>query len=338
MTTISQITISDNYLKIFYKGNNPIRVDLNRSDYLDQYINISLDGGPVNGESLLFDTGNSMLIYPYWEHLKGLKSYSIINGLDGNIREPWGCPAYRVKGPIILNNQYTINNCEFLACNDNNTAGKRTSNFGAGYTLKFDWNYLGLKSYIETPLRYSDCKYLEINFSDNYLNIYENSIPTGYNMMNILDELEWMSSTINNIYMGEKSYPLWIKSLNRKYAELDTGGGPILINDPQNDIIPDIKAYISDTESYKGWGEECNGYNVSNFLATIGEKSYDIMIPMNKGQIEKVETTTNAVICKKNIYTASINLGGQLYYYYNALIDYRNIEDGGFKIGFNPAS
>lgn len=77
-------------------------------------------------ESLLVDSGNSMLIVPHGENLVGLPDYVIL----GTGTEPWGCPCNVVKGPIDIPTAdggiYTLEDCIFYACIGDNKGGLRT--------------------------------------------------------------------------------------------------------------------------------------------------------------------------------------------------------------------
>ena len=334
--------------------NKPIKIDLEHSYGPAQYINVSLqtdDNTYTKSELLLFDSANPMLIYPYYEHLKGLKAYNIIAGTLANpIYEPWGCPVFRIKGPIILpykgnNSEYIIENCEFVACYDgpkDNPKASRTSNFGSSYVSP-SWEIGGP---IKPPFRYSiynkseqhpPCNYLEISYNrkaNSYINIYSENPPI-YPMISILSDLAIMSSEIKGLTINTKSYSNWVNRPNKwniTYGEEDTGGGLILINDP--------KGYIDRTSLGKGisppgiasYGTYCEVFN-ANF--TINLDGIILNIPKSEDFPQSInDNNSNTVICQHSNYTTAINIGGISFYYYDALIDYRDKNKGGFKIGF----
>ncbi len=106
-----------------------------------------------------------------------------------------------------------------------------------------------------------------------------------------------------------------------------------------NDDIP-----VVTHEKVETWGTKCGVYNFPSYVdVTLTDKQNVaiIKIPKNNGEIPGNFANCNAVICEQNRYLfskAAMNIGGQLFYYYNVLIDYRDPEKGGFKIGFKPSN
>jgi len=94
----------------------------------DAYINIQFQGAdPITEIQMVVDTGNSMLIIPYWETIQHLSGYNVL----GQANEPWGCPANVVQGPILIptatGDVLTLNDCIFYACTGNNLDAPESS-------------------------------------------------------------------------------------------------------------------------------------------------------------------------------------------------------------------
>ncbi len=106
------------------------------SSNFDAYIDISYRGAHSNfSVQLMVDSGDSTLIVPSFSDIASLpdfaKNYTV---LQYEVKEPWGCPACIVRGPIeiLLNNGvHEIPSCDFYACLGPNDSGELTANFGA---------------------------------------------------------------------------------------------------------------------------------------------------------------------------------------------------------------
>ncbi|HET6324325.1 MAG TPA: hypothetical protein VFG04_06465, partial [Planctomycetaceae bacterium] len=90
------------------------------------------------------DSGTSTLIVPSWEAITKIPGYQayytdLLGPGNPDIREPFGCQARVVQGPIVIpltnGDAYSIQNCVFYACTGPNPAKPNdspTSIFGAG--------------------------------------------------------------------------------------------------------------------------------------------------------------------------------------------------------------
>ena len=101
----------------------------------DSYIVVQFPnpGGEPTMAGLLVDSGNTVMVVPHASPLLNTNLYADL----GATIEPWGCPAYVLKGPLQIptadGGLYEIAECVFYACyQDNPNGGGRTANFGTG--------------------------------------------------------------------------------------------------------------------------------------------------------------------------------------------------------------
>jgi hypothetical protein len=233
----------------------------------DSFIQIQLrlkatpsDQVPALIEPMIVDTGNSSLIVPNGEDLIDEPDYTI---LARNVEEPWGCLANIYQGPVDIptadGTLYTIPQCIFFGCIANNKKDKRTANFGAGRieplelkggvpmpsALGQDPNY----PYAEFDLVAADKMFsaasgpqvvegsrliLHAAFPDDFANA----------MIDIVHDRIWMSVVpqtqsllVNGFATGwpPPAPPAASPDLPGRpdyLALVDTGGGPLLIADP----------------------------------------------------------------------------------------------------------
>ena len=156
----------------------------------------------------MVNSGNDSLIVPYFSDIAMLpgfsKNYQV---LEYDIQEPWGCPACKLRGPILLPTDdvgfYKIPDCVFYACTGPHNSQQRTANFGTGclrprtpgstdlqsplavcpdYPLaEFDYNAEGEQSK-------SDAR--PVTVGNSFLTLYANA-PADYQMFDILKNRHW---------------------------------------------------------------------------------------------------------------------------------------------------
>lgn len=225
---------------------------VSESGNFDAYIHIRFRGQAQGAATtLLVDSGNSMLIVPYYEEIEGLEGYTVL----GQANEPWGSPANVVQGPIELattsGDTYTLENCIFYAC----TGGTRTANFGAGRPTPWSangWNTPLPGIVMQAPLSYNTkYPFAEFNYEaaetvlaqsgsanvsgGSLLTLYS-AQPEGYTLFNTIPNLEWMSVVPINLWIAgiQTGWPGNYTSA----AFVDTGGGPMFLSDPSGYIYP----------------------------------------------------------------------------------------------------
>lgn len=222
------------------------------SGNFDSYIDVQF---PVSGSAvkarLLVDSGNDCLIVPHGEALFESGDYVCY----GTTTEPWGCPAYLLGGslqiPTLDGSVYEIERCIFYACcGDNPVTGQRTANFGAGRVIP--WSTASALRYtgpIKSPLAYGTYSFVEFVYgpaaamsfddeplvTDGSFLVLNSYMPSGYTMMEIIPNVIWMtvvpaSLTINGIATG------WPGRDPSPLAQIDTGGGPVLVSDPKGHV------------------------------------------------------------------------------------------------------
>jgi len=214
---------------------------------------------------LIVDSGNDTLILPSFDAIRALPNFAAeYTILSESIREPYGCPAKLLRGPIVIPTpagDFRIENCSFFACTGPNSAQRITYNFGTGWICQWE-NFtdkhgkaftvlpplrIGAKPYRYVEFDYAPAPAVmtggdELKFAGGSIMTLTNDPPAGYQMFDIIrgPDAWWMSVKVRSLTIGQKrtgwpgtgtSYPM---------AMVDTGGGPVLLSDPDGLLYPTV--------------------------------------------------------------------------------------------------
>ena len=303
-------------------------------------------------ESLVVDSGNSMLIVPHGENLVGLPDYVIL----GTGTEPWGCPCNVVKGPIDIPTAdggiYTLEDCIFYACIGDNKGGLRTANFGTGRPTPWSangWNKVAGVT-MQAPLSYNTAyPYAEFSyapatsmFSDSNaptidtgssLIVYA-SEPAGYTMLDTIRNLEWMSLVPAALTIGS-TLTQWPGTVSSPIAMVDTGGGPTFLSDPNGYLYKSQWPHPVTCPSWTSSSEDCT-CSSDNFTLTLNssEKSMAYTYTVDTAGLPTSVQGLTLVMCKYNSFMMNqqgMNIGGISALFNDILIDY-----SGSRVGLKP--
>jgi hypothetical protein len=315
----------------------------------------------VNGQvvaSLLVDSGNSTMIIPYGENLAGAPGYTVL----GTTNEPWGCRANVMKGPaqIIASDGsiYQIDNCVFYACIGNNADGKRTANFGTGRVSPWSANgshaHDGLGVTIQSPLSYNTAyPYAEFVYApaeamfsstatphvnDGSLLILHATRPSGFTMLEIIPNLGWMSVVPAAFAIGSTA-TAWPGSIASPIAMVDTGGGPVLLSDPNGVVWREAWPNPVPCPLWTGVNPpESKNCNCVSDRLTLSLKGSDGMTSytytIDTSAMPASVRGLTAVMCELNgcmMGQEGMNIGGITALFNRILIDY-----AGTQLGFAP--
>jgi hypothetical protein len=204
--------------------------------------------------SLILDTGNDTVILPSYDDIKTLPNFgSDYEILSEKIKEPFGCPAVLLRGPLVIPTpagDFRIENCSFFACKGPDLP-TNTRNFGAGWISQWEsFTDDDNKTFtVLPPLRTgaSPYRYVEFDYAPapavltsadqpkvvpGSMMTLRNTPPSGYQMFEITrgPDAWWMAIKVQSLTIGDKKtdwpgapYPM---------AMIDTGGGPVFLSDP----------------------------------------------------------------------------------------------------------
>lgn len=225
------------------------------SGNFDSYIEVQFPipgGRPVTAQ-LLVDSGNDCLVVPHSDALVNSGAYI----WHGSTVEPFGCPAYLLQGPLQIptldGSIYEIENCVFYACyadNSWNPSLGRTANFGAGRVIP--WPTVSVGTYdgpVQSPLSYGTYSFVEFIYgpaaamsfdggpvvTDGSFLVLNSYMPSGYRMMEIIPNAMWMAVVPTSLTINGTSTS-WPGSDPGPIAQIDTGGGPVLVSDPNGHV------------------------------------------------------------------------------------------------------
>ena len=328
----------------------------------DAYIQIQFKGAS-DADSMVIDTGNSMLIVPDWEILRDLPNYATDYEELGTGTEPWGCPAKVIRGPILIatasGDTYTIENCVFYACTgdpppsgDPPTVGSRTANFGVGCLNPWPPSTAngpdGTAIPIQSPLSYDAAHpYLEFNFAPagevhaangslsvaagSYLRLYSEP-PSGYRMFTIIPDKEWMALTPKSLGIGG-TQTQWPGDTPSPIAMIDTGGGPVYLSDPNGYLYSATWPEPVGNPDWAKGSDLCQSTRESIGIE-IGDESGSYSYTVNTALLPATVQGLTLVMCKLNEYMRGqngMNIGGISALTNDILIDY-----GKSMVGFRP--
>jgi len=324
----------------------------------DACINIRFQGQPTGALTwLIVDSGNSTLIVPSWDDIKGLPAYTTLG--DAPDGEPFGCPAKVVQGPIEIpttdGSVYTIENCVFYACTAPGPNGI-TRNFGAGCVVPWSasgWNTpLDAGPTLQAPLSYNiQYPYADIAYApaaaavqcDGTAMVAEGSSivlsqtpPEGYAMLDITPGLPWMSLVPKSLSIAG-NLTEWPGIVRSPLAMIDTGGGPVFLNDPNGYLYS--KAWqqppMSCSTTWTSGSKDCNCISVAiAFELENASKTTSYKLTIDPSILPSTAQGLTLVMCRINEFMMcqqGMNIGGINALFYHILIDYLT-----GQVGFKP--
>jgi len=329
---------------------------VSKAPNFDSYIDVQFpnpNGAPVTAR-LLADSGNSNMIIPNGEDLVGVPGYTIL----GTAQEPWGCPANVVQGTLQIvatdGGVYAIENCVFYACTGVNSYGERTANFGMAkihpWCSSTPWNTPLPGVILQSPLSYgTDYPYAEIIFepatamfsstADVLVRrrsrlVMHATLPSGYTMLSTHPKCAWMTVVPTSFAIGNTTTG-WPGRVWPLIAMIDTGGGPVLLSDPDGFVWPKAWPNTVACPTWCSTSVDCNcifdPLQIS-LKAAHGDTPYCYAIkPLD---VPPAEWGITAVMCRKNFYLEGrqgMNVGGITFLFNRLLIDY-----AGARIGLAP--
>ncbi len=329
------------------------------SGNFDSYIHVQFPnpGGTPFSYPLLVDSGNTCMVVPHSEMVN--------TGLYrdfGATTEPWGCPAYLLQGPLRIptldGSLYVIENCLFYACYaDNPNGGGRTANFGTGRVDPWSPTDMSAPApkVIQSPLSYGSYTFAEFVYgpavamlpypynadplvTDGSLLILNSYMPSGYTMLGIIPNLEWMSVVPASLEIGTTTTG-WPGSVASPIAMIDTGGGPASLSDPNGYVYPKTwpdpvtcPSWISDP-SLPSTNCTCISDRLGIGLGGAnGMGSYSYAI--DTGGMPRPVRGLTAVMCQTNGFMMGeqgMNVGGLSMLFNRLLIEYE-----GMRVGLAP--
>jgi hypothetical protein len=301
--------------------------------------------------SLLVDSGSSTMIVPNGEDLVGVPGYTIL----GKATEPWGCPANVVQGPLQIvtrdGSLYEIPGCVFYACIGNSPSGGRTANFGAGRIVPWSANGWttppGLGVTMQSPLSYdASHPYAELAYApaetmfslsgemlvnDESHLILQPSLPSGYTLLDLIPNLEWMAVVPRSLTIGG-TLTDWPGNVPSPIALIDTGGGPVFLSDPKGYVYG--KAW-PDTVVCPSWASGSQSCNCVSEPLTIGLEGSGGSSPysytIDTGAMPPSVQGLTAVMCEVNQYMwgrQGMNVGGITALFNRVLVCYQGTQVG----------
>ncbi len=309
---------------------------------------------------MIVDTGQSMLIIPYWEDIEPLGGYKVLMESSKGITEPWGCPANVVQGPIQLTatngGVLTLENCIFYACTGlgpNNTS--RTADFGAGRPNPWcanGWSAPAAGIQMLAPLAYCpDYPVTEFNFAAAENIFAEGSAPTvaegsslvlyktppkDYNMFDVIKHKTWMSLIPKALSIGE-TLTSWPGAVSNPIAMIDTGGGPAFLSDPNGYVWktqwPNKVKNPSWTETPPPPSLHCHT-TLDVIGIVLGDESNTYYYSIDASALPASARKWGLVMCELNQYMEGqqgMNIGGLSALENYILIDYANA-----RVGLKP--
>ena len=160
------------------------------------------------------------------------------------------------------------------------------------------------------------------------MNIYK-TIPTGYAMFQIVQNIEWMSLMPKSLGIGGIKTQ-WPGSVASPIAMIDTGGGPVFLSDPN--------AYIynrpwPDPVANPAWASTSTACQSTkdDIEIELGDQSGSFSYIVNTSSLPPTVQGLTLVMCQVNYYMMSqqgMNIGGISALENLILIDFANCQVG----------
>jgi hypothetical protein len=327
-------------------------------NFFDAKIYVGYKGQTSAFEEFTVDSGNSMLVTPDYTALRALPNFAtdyqvLADDPNDALREPFGCPAVIVRGPIEITTvgraQYVIPNCVFFACKGPNSSNAVTANFGIGCV---SWTASN-GTVMESPLSFDPSyPFAEIDFAPPHaivtsgpaphidetstLNLYAGA-PPGYEVFDVVTNVEWMAlrPTLLKIAGTLTSWP----GNNTAIAMIDTGGGPVYLSDPNGYVYQtQWPGQIFPLPDWTNGSVSCQAVN-DDVEVAVGDLSRSYTYTITAGSLppsQNGEQNYTIVICQTNKYMFGqygLNIGGISALFNKILIDY-----AGKRVGLKSKS
>jgi hypothetical protein len=326
------------------------------SGNFDSFIDVQFPnpgGNPITA-TLLADSGNSNMIIPNGEDLVGVPGYTIL----GTAPSPFTkCPANVVQGPLGIittdGGVYGIDSCVFYACTPKSSKDTPEANFGMAKITPWStssWNRPLRNLVMQSPLSYGSALYAEVIFEPATMMlsgtadvlvsrgsrlVMHATAPSGYTLLSTIPKLSWMSVVPASLAIGGTTTG-WPGTVSPLIAMIDTGGGPVMLSDPNGYVWP--KTWPNTLPSCPGWAStsvDCNC--ISDALqiglhAASGGGTYAYTI--DTSSLPPPVQGLTAVMCKMSEYMRGqqgMNIGGISFLFNRLLIDY-----AGAQVGLAP--
>jgi hypothetical protein len=278
----------------------------------------------------------------------------------GEAIEPWGCLANVVRGPLGLitldSSIFTIPDCVFYACKADNpdpAKKKRTANFGVGRLTPWSasgWNVPPfLNVVMQAPLSYAtthpiaEFRYVPVAQNSqnpnpavrasNSLLVLHPERPSGFTMLNTRQELEWMSVTPKALQIDGVP-TLWPGNVLNPIAMVDTGGGPVLLSDPNEYVLTNATLQPAKCPDWLT-SDSQNCRCIKNALTlTLTDGLTDYSYTIDPGKLPPSANSLTGVFCDVNEFLwqqQGMNIGGISALFNDILIDYSTAQ-----VGFKP--
>jgi hypothetical protein len=310
---------------------------ISRACNFDAYISLRF-GNPQRSimVSLVADSGNDTLVLPSFDDIKALPNFPAdYTVLSESIHEPFRCPAKLLHGPIVIptpQGDFRIEGCDFFACTGQIGPQGPTANFGTGWISR--WTTFTddsqKKFTVRPPLRTgaNPYRYLEFDYAaaatvlscgdapmvapGSKLTL-TNTAPAEYQMFEIAKGPNdwWMSIQVRSLTIGGTKvdwpgppYPM---------AMVDTGGGPVLLSDPDGYFYKttwpdsvDLPTWIDTSSSL------CQAVK-DPLVMEIGDGNSWLSYPIDTSKLPETVQDLTLVLCKDCSYlqgNAGVNIGG----------------------------
>lgn len=327
----------------------------------DAYINVSLRGAAAGAVTpLLFDSGNSVMVYPHFEEIQALPNFATDYNVLGAGSEPWGCPANVIQGPIELTTTageiVGIDNAVFYACTadlpnwtPDSGQDQRTANFGAACLNPWGssgWNTPdGVAAVLQTPLSYLQSHpYAVVQFgagavedapagaphisADSSLALYAVS-PPGFNSFAVISNLQWMALAAKSMKIGgvTTGWP----GAKQAIAVIDTGGTSAFLSDP-DDLVSQA-AWPNTLPDNPPWASSSTAcHTIADSIAMeVGDARASFTIAIDVGALPAAAQGMTLVMCQVNEYMMGqygLNTGGISALTNAIMIDHANKQVG----------
>jgi hypothetical protein len=160
--------------------------------------------------------------------------------------------------------------------------------------------------------------------------VLHQSQPSGYVMLNTVTDKAWMSVVPEGFTIGSAATG-WPGSVSSPIAMVDTGGGPVLLSDPNGYVYGGTWPDPATCPTWATTSTNCNCISDS-IVVTLGDGTSTFSYSINESALPSPAQGLTAVMCEMNAFMMGqqgMNIGGLSALFNSILIDF-----AGSRVGF----
>jgi hypothetical protein len=155
--------------------------------------------------------------------------------------------------------------------------------------------------------------------------ILSKSLPSGFDIFDVIPDLEWMALTPIALGIGDAK-TLWPGTVSSPIAMIDTGGGPVFLSDPNAYVYNGSWPNPVPNPDWTSKSDTCESTR-EKISVTLGDGSASFSYSIDPSLFPPSVQGLTLVMCKANSYMMGqqgMNIGGISALVNRIMIDYKS--------------